>query len=334
VVARAPARIGGGFPLGSSRGAPADLVGFAAPAPAPASASDVVARCVEAHPTQPLFLAGTASGSLVLWRFGPESARDGFVAAFDVDARESPDEPSRPRSRHAEVRAACWSPRGARFAAGTSAGALALWRADADPLDARGGGAAPVAFRAAPRPDARVEAAAFLSPAVVAAAGSRLAHADGGGNDAGSVVAWDTLAPPRSAPAAAVAAHEGGATALVALGGSDGTAATPGHSAGAAPWPVIATGGRAGDVAAHDLRMLGGRAGGTVLWRARPDGGGGGGEGADAGPRGAGAAGGEGGALAALGGRRRRRGGGEVARARGGRGGGGFRGRAGARLRV
>jgi WD40 repeat protein len=58
-----------------------------------------------------------------------------------------------------------------------------------------------------------------------------------------------------------VAAHEGGATALCWL---------PGLAHGASPWPLVATAGRDGDIAAHDLRKLGDAGSNTtVLWRAR-----------------------------------------------------------------
>jgi hypothetical protein len=107
----------------------------------------------------------------------------------------------------------------------------------------------------------------FVSPAVLAAAGSHLAGAANGGGD--SLVLWDTLQPPGCPPAAAVAAHEGGATAMALLpGGAAG--AWGGSGCGAAPWPLIATAGRNGDIAAHDLRMLGGGGkDGTVIWRSK-----------------------------------------------------------------
>ena len=155
------------------------------------------------------------------------------------------------------VSSTAWGPNGARFAAGGSDGATAVWRSDQF-LDAS---ASPASFRAPPSPGkSRVEAIAFASAAAVAAVGSHLDSRDG--RSAASLVLWDTLRPSRAPPAAAAAAHEGGATALCWL---------PGFAGGASPWPLLATAGRDGDIAAHDLRKLSCAAGAqtSVLWRAR-----------------------------------------------------------------
>ena len=209
------------------------------------SAGDVVARCVEAHPKQPIMLAGTASGTAVLWRFAPDAAengRAGVVAAPGsrggaIGANAST------KSRNVEtiagssnesssdassaISAVAWSPGGGRFAIGTAGGVVSTWRADG----ALGPRATPAATRAPTEGDARVEALEFLSPSVVAAAGSKLA----GAGD--SLALWDTLAPPTSPPAGALAAHEGGATAMCVL---------PGTTLGGSPWPMLATAGRSG----------------------------------------------------------------------------------------
>ena len=142
--------------------------------------------------------------------------------------------------------------RGGRFAIGTAGGVVSTWRADG----ALGPRATPAATRAPTEGDARVEALEFLSPSVVAAAGSKLA----GAGD--SLALWDTLAPPTSPPAGALAAHEGGATAMCVL---------PGTTLGGSPWPMLATAGRSGDLAALDLRMLGGDGAAAVVWRAGRD---------------------------------------------------------------
>ena len=57
-------------------------------------------------------------------------------------------------------------------------------------------------------------------------------------------------------------------TLLIPGGSTDGGPA--GVVAGCGPWPLVATAGRNGDVAAHDLRLLGGSPDGarSVLWRA------------------------------------------------------------------
>ena len=54
-------------------------------------------------------------------------------------------------------------------------------------------------------------------------------------------------------------ADEGGATAMCVL---------PGTTLGGSPWPMLATAGRSGDLAALDLRMLGGDGAAAVVWRA------------------------------------------------------------------
>ena len=282
---------------------------------------DAAARCVEAHPREPVLLAGDAFGSVSVWRFAADAdgadgafagavrlptarveARRGDVhlagradaAAASARARvrlaspgsaaagSASGERGHPRvtagssrfddsfgsgttnantglgtTNGVSVSSVAWGPNGARFAAGGSDGATAVWRSDQF-LDAS---ASPASFRAPPSPGkSRVEAIAFASAAVVAAVGSHLDSRDG--RSAASLVLWDTLRPSRAPPAAAAAAHEGGATALCWL---------PGFAGGASPWPLLATAGRDGDIAAHDLRKLSCAAGAqtSVLWRAR-----------------------------------------------------------------
>jgi hypothetical protein len=279
---------------------------------------DAAARCAEAHPREPVLLAGDAFGSVSVWRFaagdcGADDADGAFAGAVRlptarVEARrgdvhlagraDAAAASARARVRLASpgsasagsssgergermtaatrfddsgsgtmnantntngvsVSSAAWGPGGARFAAGGSDGATAVWRSDQF-LDAS---ASPASFRAPPRPGkSRVEAIAFASAMVVAAVGSHLDSRDG--RSAASLVLWDTLRPSRAPPAAAAAAHEGGATALCWL---------PGFAGGASPWPLLATAGRDGDIAAHDLRKLSCAAGAqtSVLWRAR-----------------------------------------------------------------
>ena len=288
---------------------------------------DVVARCAEAHPREPVLLAGDAFGSVSIWRFAVEgggaesvasarafvgavrlptarsvrasggggeelasvagrAAREASAAAFSSRAARleraargtssTPADVAR-RLRGGElasagvstpehaggvaVSSASWGPGGARFAAGGSDGAVAVWRSDQflDPA------VAPASFRPPPRPGkSRVEAIAFASAAVVAAVGSHLAGArrDDASAAGASLVLWDTLRAPDAPPAAAVAAHEGGATALCWL---------PGGAVGASPWPLLATAGRDGEIAAHDLRKLSDAIGAqtSVVWRAR-----------------------------------------------------------------
>ena len=284
---------------------------------------DVVARCAEAHPREPVLIAGDAFGSVSIWRFAADQGDEDATGTFGKasaflgavrlpDARRLPGgagggaaragvssssfagfsyatrfdrAKGEARRQHmdaakhgsgsaatqtaAEMRGvstscAAWGPGGARFAAGGADGAAAVWRSDQflDPSTA------PASFRAPPHPGkSRVEAVSFASAAVVAAVGSHLAGGTlslrdaAAGADAASLVLWDTLRASDAPPAAAVAAHEGGATALCWL---------PGLAHGASPWPLVATAGRDGDIAAHDLRKLGdGGAQTTVLWRAR-----------------------------------------------------------------
>jgi len=288
------------------------IVGAETSANAPCSfrvPNDVVARCVEAHPREPVLIAGDAFGSVSIWRFAADISGDTTGSAF-LGAVRLPDarlrgfggaevspsassvsyatrfdrrgsgEARRQHTKYGSGNAtlsattnseargggqtscAAWGPGGARFAAGGADGAVAVWRSDQflDPSTA------PASFRAPPHPGkSRVEAVSFASAAVVAAVGSHLAGGTrsnaGAGADAASLVLWDTLRSSAAPPAAAVAAHEGGATALCWL---------PGLAHGASPWPLVATAGRDGDIAAHDLRKLGDAgAATTVLWRAR-----------------------------------------------------------------
>ena len=119
-----------------------------------------------------------------------------------------------------------------------------------------------------------MEALAYLSPMVIALVGKNLCETRGSSGDGGASVAlWDTLLPG-SKPAAAFSPHgPGGATAattLLGLGVSTDGGGPAGVAAACGPWPLVATAGRNGDVAAHDLRSLGGSPDGarSVLWRA------------------------------------------------------------------
>ena len=252
--------------------------------PRPVKSTDVSARCVAAHPSRPLLLAGAAAGSAVLWRFDADADdrydRYAGGVAMPRVAREK-DGSSLGGSQPGPVTAVAWSPgTGVGFAMGGWDGDACAWRGDENgSIDG-----APAAEWTPHRVkaggdrrwgDSRVEALAYLSPMVIALVGKNLCeHTRGSSGDGGASVAlWDTLLPG-SKPAAAFSPHgPGGATAVTTLlipgGGSTAGGGGAGF-AGCGPWPLIATAGRNGDVAAHDLRSLGGSPDGqrSVLWRA------------------------------------------------------------------
>ena len=149
------------------------------------------------------------------------------------------------------VSAVAWSPGGGRFAIGTADGVVSTWRADG----ALGPRATPAATRAPTKGDARRGVGIFV--AVGGGGGGVETRRRGGFVGA--------VGYPRAAdepPAGALAAHEGGATAMCVL---------PGTTLGGSPWPMLATAGRLGDLAALDLRMLGGGGAAAVVWRAGRD---------------------------------------------------------------
>ena len=255
-------------------------------------AGDVVARCVESHPHEPVMLAGDAFGQVSIWRFGPGSATDGSLGTVRLPSSRKSDtnnsyaslrstnerrleEDIRAGSKaHSKigndtsnscvspaVSAVAWDSTGARFAAGGSDGTVAVWRSDDENVLDTGRNAAPCSYRSSVHQNSRIEALSFASSTVVALVGSHLTGQSAGGTNNGgdsSLVLWDTLCPVSSMT---VAAHEGGATALAWL---------PGHSNGTSPWPLVATAGRDGDIAAHDLRKLSSNTkDATVLWRTR-----------------------------------------------------------------
>jgi WD40 repeat protein len=209
------------------------------------ASTDVSARCVASHPRQPVLLAGAGAGTAVLWRFDDDGDEDGGRAGEVAIPRAKDGSP---------VTAIAWSPgTGAGFAIGGWNGDLCAWRSDGDL-------GKPSSHWTPRYKDSRVEALTYLSPMTIAAVGKNMCATEYDNTLAASVMLWDTLCPSR--PASAFSPHDGGATAVTTLAGCD-------TGCGAGPWPLVATAGRNGDVAAHDLRLLGGSADGarTVLWR-------------------------------------------------------------------
>ena len=91
--------------------------------------TDVAARCVAAHPSRPLLLAGAAAGSAVLWRFDAEHGAEHGGVAMPRAAR--PDVGAHSAGRPGPVTAAAWSPgTGAGFAIGGWDGDACAWRGD------------------------------------------------------------------------------------------------------------------------------------------------------------------------------------------------------------
>ena len=209
------------------------------------ASTDVPARCVASHPLHPILLAGAAAGTAVLWRFDEDADDDGGRAGEVAIPRAKDGSP---------VTAVPWSPgTGAGFAIGGWNGDLCAFRSDGDL-------GKPSSHWTPQYKDSRVEALTYLSPMTIAAVGKNLCATEYDDGVGASVMLWDTLCASR--PAGAFSPHDGSATAVTTLAGWDA-------GCGAGPWPLVATAGRNGDVAAHDLRLLGGSADGarSVLWR-------------------------------------------------------------------
>ena len=208
-------------------------------------ANDVVARSVAAHPTRSFLAVGTSVGGVQLWNFHGENA-DNASAVFSLGGKKATS------STGASTRALAWSPHGARLAACTSDGNVTLWLGDAPDVE-------PAASRMCGFKGCKTEDVLFLSTNVMAVATS------GGSTSSGlkpeCVALWDALQPFNSSPGV-LRAHAGGCSTLAHF-----PSLTAPHGV---PWPFLITGGCHGDIAAHDLRMLGGDGDSTVLWRS-PD---------------------------------------------------------------
>ena len=207
-------------------------------------ANDVVARSVAAHPSRSFFAVGTSFGGVQLWDFHGANA-DHAAAVFSLGGKKSTS------GTGASTRALAWSPHGARLAACASDGRVTLWLGDAPDVE-------PAASKTCGFANAKTEDVLFLSTNVMAVASSTGSSSS---TPPESVALWDALQPARANPGV-IRAHAGGCTALAQL-----SSLTVPYGV---PWPFLLTGGHDGGVAAHDLRMLGGAADATVLWRAPP----------------------------------------------------------------
>ena len=187
---------------------------------------DVVARCVESHPQEPVLLAGDGFGLISVWRFGPlaqtfgalgtvrlPSSRARTHGAGSNGSQTKSGQKPLPVSKYynsktgnsvttelstgvPSVADVAWDPSGARFAGGGSDGAIAVWRSDQNFCQ----NAEPFFFRPPPTPTSRVEQLSFASSTAICAVGSHLDC------DGASFVLWDTLCPARAA--AAMKAHQ------------------------------------------------------------------------------------------------------------------------------
>lgn len=206
-------------------------------------ANDVVARSVASHPSRSFFAVGTSYGGVQLWDFHGKNA-DHAAAVLSLGGKKSTS------GTGASTRAVAWSPYGARLAACTSDGNVTLWLGDAPDVE-------PAASKNCGFKGCKSEDVLFLSTNLLATASST-------GSVSSvlpeSVVLWDALQPAHASPGI-IRAHAGGCTAL-----SQFPSLTAPHGV---PWPFLITGGSGGDVAAHDLRMLGGDDDSTILWRSR-----------------------------------------------------------------
>ena len=223
---------------------PSDVVGRNRTVIKREPANDVVARSVAAHPSRSFFAVGTSFGGVQLWDFHGANAEHA-AAVFSLGGKKSTS------GTGASTRALAWSPHGARLAACTSDGRVTLWLGDAPDVE-------PAASKPCGFTNTKTEDVLFLSTNVMAIASSTGSSSS---TPPESVALWDALQPAR-ANLGVIRAHAGGCTALAQL---SSLAAPYG-----VPWPFLLTGGYDGSVAAHDLRMLGGDADATVLWRAPP----------------------------------------------------------------
>ena len=233
------------------------------------SAGDVVARCVEAHPKQPIMLAGTASGTAVLWRFAPDAAENGHagVVAAPGSRGGAIGANASTKSRNVEtiagssnesssdassaISAVAWSPGGGRFAIGTAGGVVSTWRADG----ALGPRATPAATRA-PTEGTRARRGVGIFC-------RRRWWRRRGRNSPARGIRWRCGIPSRRrrAPRGGVGGARGGRDGDVRPAGDDArrvAVADVGHRDDR-------------DLAALDLRMLGGDGAAAVVWRAGRD---------------------------------------------------------------
>ena len=205
-------------------------------------ANDVVARSVAAHPSRSFFAVGTSMGGVQLWNFHGENA-DNAAAVFSLGGKKATS------GTGASTRALAWSPHGARLAACASDGNVTLWLGDAPDVE-------PAASKMCGFKGCKTEDVLFLSTNVMAVATSSGSSASGAKPEC--VALWDALQPFNACPGM-LRAHAGGCTTLAQF-----PSLTAPHGV---PWPFLITGGYHGDIAAHDLRMLGGDGDSTILWR-------------------------------------------------------------------
>ena len=205
-------------------------------------ANDVVARSVAAHPSRSFFAVGTSMGGVQLWNFHGENA-DNAAAVLSLGGKKATS------GTGASTRALAWSPHGARLAACASDGNVTLWLGDAPDVE-------PAASKMCGFKGCKTEDVRFLSTNVMAVATSSGSSASGAKPEC--IALWDALQPITACPGI-LRAHAGGCTTLAQF-----PSLTAPHGV---PWPFLITGGYHGDIAAHDLRMLGGDGDSTILWR-------------------------------------------------------------------
>ena len=208
-------------------------------------ANDVVARSVASHPSRSFFAVGTSSGGVQLWDFHGKNA-DHAAAVLSIGGKRSTS------GTGASTRALAWSPHGARLAACTSDGVVTLWLGDAPDVE-------PAASRLCGFKGYKTEDVLFLSTNVMAIASSSGSVSSGSAPEC--VKLWDALQSFDASPGV-IRAHAGGCTTIEKF-----PSLTAPHGV---PWPFLITGGYNGEVAAHDLRMLGGDGSSTALWRSSP----------------------------------------------------------------
>ncbi|CAI9101102.1 OLC1v1038353C2 [Oldenlandia corymbosa var. corymbosa] len=200
-----------------------DFEQFADPIPTIGSVSS---SSFSAHPSMPLFLVGSSNTHVYLWEFGKDraTATYGVLPAANVP----------PPYALASISAVRFDKCGHRFVTGALDGTICTWQLEVGGRSNVGPTESAVCF------DNHTLDVTYVTPSgsIIAAAG----YSSTGIN----VVIWDTLAP-NATSRASIMCHEGGTRSLSVFDNNLGSGSVS---------PLIATGGKAGDVGLHDFRYI------------------------------------------------------------------------------
>ncbi|GAX73065.1 hypothetical protein CEUSTIGMA_g518.t1 [Chlamydomonas eustigma] len=208
------------------------------------SASHTHSAAVAAHPERDLFLSGSSSDHVFLWKHGETSSRATYLPLLERDAHKpTPNSrqllPDFILAQHWETAVALqYSRKGSHFAGLGEGGLVAVWRQDR--VGSHGLGYAEWTHHCLQK---RGYDLALLSDE-----GHQLV-ACGRGEKGGTLCWWDMLSPPGSGLVAEIRGRKADPTALTLVHAPAG--------------PLLVFGDEAGDLTALDLRMLSSRA---PLW--------------------------------------------------------------------